>query len=179
MRWLGSLKNAARMSRWARMPRLPFAPRSRAPRPDAAATQRTRDADRWMSRLSTTKCQRRAIGSVATTPWTWARKSASVRVGPPAGASTAPLTTSRERMNEQVPWRIYSNSRRGTGQIGRAACRGRGEISGGAGSFKKKKRKRSGMEFVNKKINRIYSNHISKKSLNNIVNKKLRKKMYV
>src|SRR5256886_8240313 len=29
----------------------------------------------------------------------------------------------------------------GTVQIGRAACRGRGEISGGAGSFKKKKKK--------------------------------------
>src|SRR5256885_16981095 len=27
-------------------------------------------------------------------------------------------------------------------QIGRASCRGRGEISGGAGSFKKKKKKR-------------------------------------
>src|SRR5258708_39858374 len=37
---------------------------------------------------------------------------------------------------------------RGWGEIGRAACRGRGEISGGAGSLKKKKKKAGGVVIV-------------------------------
>src|SRR5256885_15493842 len=36
-------------------------------------------------------------------------------------------------------------------QIGRAAGRGRGEISGGAGSFKKKKKKKRGERIIKKK----------------------------
>jgi hypothetical protein len=39
----------------------------------------------------------------ATTAWRWARKSASVRVGPACGASTRPVAMSRLRMNERVP----------------------------------------------------------------------------
>src|SRR5436190_548538 len=79
---------------------------------------------RGVSRLSATTCQRVAAGSVATTAWTWARKSASVRVGPAYGAMTWPATMSRLRMNERVPWRMYSNSRRSTlpGASGRPGC---------------------------------------------------------
>jgi len=44
----------------------------------------------------------------------WARKSASVRVGPTDGQMTFPLTTSKLIMNDSVPWRMYSNSRRST-----------------------------------------------------------------
>src|SRR3989441_5748123 len=41
----------------------------------------------------------------------------------------------------RLPERGGKGVEAGTGEIGRAACRGRGEISGGAGSFKKKKKK--------------------------------------
>src|SRR2546425_2010519 len=44
----------------------------------------------------------------------WARKSASVRVGPTEGQMTSPVTTSKLIMNDSVPWRMYSNSRRST-----------------------------------------------------------------
>ncbi len=47
-------------------------------------------------------------------PWIWARKSAAVRGGPPRGAATAPVATSRLGMQVRVPWRTYSNSRRST-----------------------------------------------------------------
>src|SRR2546430_14077176 len=39
----------------------------------------------------------------------------------------------------------------GIGEIGRASCRGRGEISGGAGSFKKKKERVGGGRVVGNK----------------------------
>jgi hypothetical protein len=81
-----SLKNSARLWRFLRMPRLPFSPKSVPQSPDSEATQRTSDSQRWMSRLSTTKCQRVAKGSVARTPWRCARKSASVRVAAHEGA---------------------------------------------------------------------------------------------
>ncbi len=60
--------------------------------------------------------------TVATTFWTWARKSASVRVGPEKGAISWPVTTSRLKMKLQVPCRTYSNSMRSTlpGSIGKA-----------------------------------------------------------
>src|SRR5438128_2701625 len=44
----------------------------------------------------------------------WARKSTSVRVGPTDGQMTSPVTTSKLIMNDSVPWRMYSNSRRST-----------------------------------------------------------------
>src|SRR5438876_1384723 len=44
----------------------------------------------------------------------WARKSASVRVGPTEGQMTPQGTTSKLTMNDSVPWRMYSNSRRST-----------------------------------------------------------------
>src|SRR5947207_8530924 len=44
----------------------------------------------------------------------WAAKSASVRVGPTDGQITWPVTTSKLIMNDSVPWRMYSNSRRST-----------------------------------------------------------------
>src|SRR3712207_3582193 len=69
----------------ARMPRLPFSPRSSSVRPVSAATQRTSDSEQWVLRLSTTKCQRVAVGSVAIVCWRCARKSASVRVEPQEG----------------------------------------------------------------------------------------------
>ena len=65
-----------------------------------------------------------AAGSVATVRWMWARKSASVRVGPQEGATTWPVTTSRLTMKVRVPWRTYSNSRRSTlpGSGGKPGC---------------------------------------------------------
>src|SRR5512143_1646388 len=89
MRWSGSLKKAARLWRLCRIPRLPFTPRSRS-RPDSAATQPTREAERWMSRLSTTTCQREALASLATTPCIWARKSARVTGRPGRGCNDLP-----------------------------------------------------------------------------------------
>ena len=47
----------ARDSRFANMPHLPFLPNSSSS-PDSLATQRTRDSERCVSRLSTTKCHR-------------------------------------------------------------------------------------------------------------------------
>ena len=69
-------------------------------------------------------CQRLIEGLVWTRACTWARKSASVRVGPQAGTGTWPVTTSRLRTNERVPCRIYSNSRRCTlpGASGKSGC---------------------------------------------------------
>jgi len=74
---------------------LALLPRSR---PEARATKRTSAA----------------AGAVATTPAMWARKSASVRVGPHAGATICPVTTSRLTMKDRVPCRTYANSRRAT-----------------------------------------------------------------
>jgi len=65
-------------------------------------------------RLSTTKCQRVAAGSLATVWRMWATKASAVRVGPYAGAMTRPVATSRLRMKVAVPWRTYANARRST-----------------------------------------------------------------
>src|SRR5918912_1978756 len=76
-----------------------------------------------MSRLLTTQCHFVADGSLATVRRTCSTKSASVRVGPLDGLKTCPVATSKLMKNEQVPWRVYSNSRRAT-------CPGRGGRSG-------------------------------------------------
>ncbi len=97
----------------ARTPERPLVPSSTL-LPATSATKRTKLAERWLSRLSTTKCHSVAVGSVAIVRRTCSTKSASVRVGPLEGAKTCPLATSKLMKNEQVPWRMYSNSRRVT-----------------------------------------------------------------
>ena len=64
------------------------------------------------------------MGSLSTVERMWARKSASVRVGPTDGQMTSPLTTSELMMNHNVPWRTYSNCRRSIlpGRRGRPWC---------------------------------------------------------
>ena len=87
-----------------------------------SATRRTSASDWWVLRLSARKSQG-ASGSVATTWAMWAAKSASVRVGPSAGARTCPVATLQVAIRLRVPWRMYSCSRR-SGRRGAAAGRG-------------------------------------------------------
>ena len=94
--------------------------------PQRSATKRTSVSDWCVFKLSTTKCQADASGSVSTVYAICTAKSSSVRVGPADGATTCPLTTSRLSMKDAVPCRMYSYSRRRTrpGAVGRSGCVG-------------------------------------------------------
>src|SRR2546428_12883912 len=65
-----------------------------------------------------------------------------VRVGAAAGRDRG-VVVDRERAEVRVGRHVDRRGGGHRGQIGRAAGRGREEISGGAGSFKKKKKKQN------------------------------------
>src|SRR5438045_194044 len=98
----GSLRNAARVAIDCRMPDFSLTPRSSV-KPDTSATYRTKLSEQCVFRLSVTKCHLVTVRSLCTVWRMWARKSASVRVGPHDGQTTSPLTTSKLIMNDNVP----------------------------------------------------------------------------
>ncbi len=104
MRWVGSLRKAARVGIDRRMPALSFTPRSPG-YASWAATRRTRVADGCVFNWSARKTHV-ASGSVASVRPMCAAKSASVRVGPTVGATTRPVTTSKLAISVCVPCRI-------------------------------------------------------------------------
>src|SRR2546426_9588500 len=84
-----------------------------------------------------------------------------VRAPRPIRSSAASSSRLNLRMVMQGPFsasggmmaltRLPSGRRAATSEIGRAACRGRGEVSGVAGSFKKKKENLGGAKGFHKK----------------------------
>src|SRR3954452_10264027 len=109
IRWLGSLKNSARLACDFSTPPFSFCPRSSSI-PHACATYSTRLSDWCVFRLSTMNTHP-PNGSVFTVCSTCALKSCSVRVGPMLGAISQPHQTSRLAIRHSVPCRTYSNSR--------------------------------------------------------------------
>src|SRR6478672_6845402 len=67
MRWLASRRNASRVAIEARMPDLPFSPRSSV-MPHCSATTRTTPSERWVLRLSHITCHVAADPAVANKP---------------------------------------------------------------------------------------------------------------
>src|SRR5262249_21620168 len=108
IRWLGSLRNAARLACDFNTPLFSFCPRSSVI-PQASATYSTSASDGCLFKLSPMNTHP-ANGSVATVCSTGALKSSSVRVGPLLGAITQPHQSSRLAVRHSVPCRTYSDS---------------------------------------------------------------------
>ena len=81
---------------------------------DFAATHCTSEADRWSIQVVDHHMPPRRLG-IGRDHALHVRQKVGLGPGRAAdGASTWPVATSRLRINVQVPWRIYSNSRRST-----------------------------------------------------------------